>query len=73
MSYVLIAINREGRVRWALTQNPVVPDGWVHRGEVGMVLSPLDVQARHFHDIGADHVHSLDGPGGHSQQITDDQ
>lgn len=50
-TYVLIAIDHAGRARCAFTTEPVVPDGFVRPGEIAVVLEPLDVQARHDHEV----------------------
>lgn len=56
MTYLLMALDANGQVRWAQTTTPEVPEGWVRPGEVGFVIEPLDIVARHTHEIGTERV-----------------
>lgn len=49
MTYLLMAIDANGRVRWAQTTTPTVPEGFVRPGEVAIVIAPLDLVAMHAH------------------------
>lgn len=53
MIYLLIAVDANGRVRIAQTTDVIVPEDFVRPGEIAFVVEPIDVKARHAHEVPA--------------------
>ena len=49
--YLVIAIDANGSVRCAQTTEPYIPAEFVQPGEIGFLIQPMEVFARHAHGI----------------------
>ena len=50
MTYLVLAIQVDGTVRFAFTTEPKVPDLFCRPGEIAFVVQPLDLTGRHMHE-----------------------
>lgn len=51
LTYILMAFGADGSVRCSQTTTPYVPDDFPKPGEVAFLIQPMDIKARHSHEI----------------------
>lgn len=49
--YLLIGVGADGDIRIRQTTVSEVPENFVMPGEIAFVIQPLDIKARHMHEI----------------------
>lgn len=50
-TYLLIGVGVDGDIRIRQTTLSEVPENFVMPGEIAFVIKPLDIKARHMHEV----------------------